>query len=379
MAMVTGRPEDFPKNKPGGGLSVDVELVAKGRGMRVLSFFHGLNSLGLATVKKPTKLAVEPVSASTPSAASTMPATSDESSVDVTASTSSDPGEKMGILKDTHTVNADASATCDDENNWLDNKRPRHEDASDDACGARKEKKTKMSPAGEPATEEATDQKKDKYAVVHGPEILKGKPVFTFGNYETYYGSRNEDSRWLVVEEKLTKWLTEGVVLDIGCNTGKLTAAIARSEAWPRSVLGVDVDANLIEKANSRNWLSNLEFRAENFLQKEKVEGEEYDLILCLSVMKWIQYQFGDHGVRRLFRKVHRKLKTGGMFCLEYQDLKSYKKKRHLTLTIRENVRQMQLLPDDFPSFVASLGFRQIEKIEPDKGFDRPIFLFIKE
>ena len=47
---------------------------------------------------------------------------------------------------------------------------------------------------------------------------------------------------------------------------------------------------------------------------------------MCLSVTKWIHLNFGDLGIKRLFKKVYNSLRVGGYFVLEPQDWKSYKK-----------------------------------------------------
>jgi hypothetical protein len=55
-----------------------------------------------------------------------------------------------------------------------------------------------------------------------------------------------------------------------------------------------------------------------------------YDAVLCLSVTKWVHFNWGDAGVKRLFRKAFASLQQGGVFILEPQDFKSYKKKKSL-------------------------------------------------
>uniref|UniRef100_A0A3Q1G7E4 RNA methyltransferase n=1 Tax=Acanthochromis polyacanthus TaxID=80966 RepID=A0A3Q1G7E4_9TELE len=42
-----------------------------------------------------------------------------------------------------------------------------------------------------------------------------------------------------------------------------------------------------------------------------------YDVIMCLSVTKWVQLQSGDGGVVRLFRRAYQSLSSGGLFILE--------------------------------------------------------------
>jgi len=83
------------------------------------------------------------------------------------------------------------------------------------------------------------------------------KEKFPCGNYVAYYGYRNvnrlEDPRL----KMLPKELFEGKdVLDIGCNAGLVTIAVA-SNYLPKRILGIDVDQRLIglAKQNVRRYM----------------------------------------------------------------------------------------------------------------------------
>ena len=59
----------------------------------------------------------------------------------------------------------------------------------------------------------------------------------------------------------------------------------------------------------------------------------EYDIILALSLTKWVHLNWGDAGVRRLFRRAYRHLRPGGRFIVEPQPFSSYAKRKKLTVS----------------------------------------------
>jgi len=57
---------------------------------------------------------------------------------------------------------------------------------------------------------------------------------------------------------------------------------------------------------------------------------EEYDVILALSITKWIHLNWGDAGLKRFFRRAFQQLLPGGRLILEIQAYSTYAKKSRL-------------------------------------------------
>jgi len=133
---------------------------------------------------------------------------------------------------------------------------------------------------------------------------------------------------------------------------------------------------------------NNVTFVTENIVPASdnvlKYTKPQYDVIMCLSVTKWIQLNEGDDGLKRLFKKIYKLLNEGGMFILEPQPFPGYKRRKNLTPIIRRNFDNMKLYPAKFIDYLLSdeVGFKSAEPIETtnhDKeGFQRPIYILKK-
>lgn len=276
----------------------------------------------------------------------------------------------------------------------------------------------------------------------------KQQRKFQYGNYCEYYGYRNpscEDGRLRVMK---AEWFRGRDVLDLGCNVGHLTLSIACKWSPSRMVgLDIDPQLIHSARQNIRHYLSeelrlptqtsegdpgaegkegtpptvrkrsyfpasltasrgpiaapqvpldgtdssfpnNVVFVTGNYVldRDELVEAQkaEYDVVLCLSLTKWVHLNWGDEGLKRMFRRIYRHLRPGGILVLEPQPWSSYNKRKTLTETTYKNYYRIQLKPEQFSSYLTSpeVGFSSYELVatpyHTSKGFQRPVYLFHK-
>lgn len=250
------------------------------------------------------------------------------------------------------------------------------------------------------------------------PETSK----YQYGNYNKYFGFNSLDEITdvrLKIFKRHPFLFRDKDILDIGCNVGHMTIAVAR-KLNPKSIMGIDIDKNLISRAchnislyvkipaagavqdddqqqkkqqriksyhhknrrdkqhnddyypisfpicyrgipfvdytNATNenvppadaikqanaiggqqFPNNVFFRTMNYVVPDESmlsgDTQQYDLILCLSVSKWIHLNFGDAGLKMAFKRMFNQLRPGGKLILEAQNWASYKKKKKLTVS----------------------------------------------
>lgn len=225
----------------------------------------------------------------------------------------------------------------------------------------------------------------------------------TYGNYKKYYrrrGNGEDDARVQLLRHQ---WMTSpnASLLDIGCNAGELTMQVARRYKDSK-ILGVDIDADLIKRAQQRQrdvaqaiittstttsgYPHNVSFVTEDVCNDNAYQGvldKKYDVVMAMSVTKWIHMTTGDEGLKLFFARVKNALRPGGVFVLEPQLSKSYKNARrrgavekHLTMD------SFQLKPELFAEYlVGEGGFVRMEtlrKILPKNTpfGNRPVMAF---
>ncbi|CDZ98454.1 Predicted methyltransferase [Phaffia rhodozyma] len=271
------------------------------------------------------------------------------------------------------------------------------------------------------------------------------------GNYSNYYTKRQAS---LIVGDRRVdllplEWIQSKKVLDIGCNAGFVSVEIAQRMS-PESVLGVDIDPSLIKRCETHlayvhslqapsvdenyptvpqpnyfpialpkihgfiplsesrpssrtGFPRNISFRAADWVVDTLEEDQAgYDLILALSLTKWIHLHHADSGLMAFFKKIYTHLTPGGRLVLEPQSFKGYKdaaKKAGSANSpdgsrLRSNLKTLKLRPEDFGDALVGLGFKRAgalragpgedrmegegEADEELKGFDRPIEVYVK-
>nr|XP_033780543.1 7SK snRNA methylphosphate capping enzyme [Geotrypetes seraphini] len=260
---------------------------------------------------------------------------------------------------------------------------------------------------------------------------------FQYGNYRRYYGyrtpARSEDPRLRLLAQR-PHWIRGRALLDLGCNEGRLALSLARA-LRPARLLGLDIDPALVRcarrnlrreqgqerrpasaaafpqalaacrgpiaapplqpgggggepDAHGHDFPHNVYFVQGNYvLERDELletQSPEFDVILCLSLTKWVHLNWGDEGLKRMFKRIYRHLHPGGVLILEPQPWASYGKRKKLTETIFKNYQQITLKPDQFTSYLLSseVGFSSYELLgtpqTSSKGFQRPIYAFHK-
>ncbi|XP_060529360.1 probable RNA methyltransferase Y17G7B.18 isoform X2 [Cylas formicarius] len=257
------------------------------------------------------------------------------------------------------------------------------------------------------------------------PIFKEKNKKFQYGNYDRYYGYRNPNNE---VDHRLRvfshhPYLFENKdILDIGCNIGHVTLSVAR-DFGARNITGIDIDPRLINIARKnvkhyvktsenspnntpeakntqikssrfhdthkgRGFPNNVTFKQCNYVLEDEgllaLEQPQFDVILCLSITKWIHLNWGDNGLKLCFRRMYEQLRPGGKLILEPQNWASYKSKKKLTEVIYKNYNTIEFFPDKFREYLLSpaVGFAKSEILgypqHKTAGFRRSIQVFTK-
>ncbi|KAI9762237.1 MAG: hypothetical protein M4579_000560 [Chaenotheca gracillima] len=139
---------------------------------------------------------------------------------------------------------------------------------------------------------------------------------------------------------------------------------------WPddvQSALDRDVDICSVSRDEEpATFPGNVHFQCEDWV--EGVQGSpaslagnagSADVILALSVVKWVHLRHLDAGLNKFFLRCSQTLCTGGYLVLEIQPWSSYEKavRPKKSPQLAANFALLQVKPDDFPALLDRYGF----------------------
>lgn len=207
------------------------------------------------------------------------------------------------------------------------------------------------------------------------------------GNYTNYYNFRSQN----VPDPRLTqlKTFVEGRrTLDLGCNAGKLTLELA-THFEASQVVGVDLDTGLIAAAREAKQTALSEgqdvekvcFEEFDFANTWPYTGAaagEWDVVMLLSVVKWLHLNNSDAVLVELFRRLFEIVAPGGYLVLEPQDWANYKRAAKKCPSLKESFKKLELRPPFRETLIAG-GWEEVDGWTRDEfGFERDVRIWRK-
>lgn len=204
-----------------------------------------------------------------------------------------------------------------------------------------------------------------------------------FGNYKSYYSFRSE----LVPDPRLTQlelfvW-GKSRVLDLGCNAGKLTLELA-AHFGVSQVVGVDIDSALVATAREAKesaysegqYAEKVTFEEFDFANTWPFSGAaagKWDVILLLSVVKWVHLNNSDAILVELFKRLFEIVEPGGYLVIEPQDWANYRRAAKKCPSLKHNFKNLALQPP-FTETLIQGGWEAVDGWKRDEfGFERSV------
>lgn len=143
----------------------------------------------------------------------------------------------------------------------------------------------------------------------------------------------------------------------------------------------------------------NVEFHCEDWARTSISEAGSYDVVLALSMVKWVHLQHLDEGerildfqplrhlsphsvmikgLREFFGKCRSSLRPSGYFVLEPQEWVSYERAVKKNKSLGGNLQKLKIQPENFESVLKDIGFNCLHKIDGE-GLKRNIFIYQKK
>lgn len=168
--------------------------------------------------------------------------------------------------------------------------------------------------------------------------------------------------------------------------TGKLTMeCITHLKA--SSALGIDLDPILITQATALALSispppQNCSFLHADFMQTPSEFFQPYadkvDLILLLSITKWLHLHHSDVGLVQLFKALFEVLSPGGILIVEPQEWENYKQACKKNKNLKPVFKGLKMRPP-FVDEIKECGFEMVKIVERSEGgFSRPLCVWRK-
>ncbi|WFD36219.1 hypothetical protein MCUN1_003097 [Malassezia cuniculi] len=202
-------------------------------------------------------------------------------------------------------------------------------------------------------------------------------------------------------------------VLDVGCNAAKPLIELCQ-QIRPREAVGVDIDPSLIAAASAAlrtawsqaapnttcDWRyfpssfgalfgalplppeqssfpNNIVLAAGDWVLANEepqsrisaLDAPGYDLVLTLSLTKWIHLQHGDSGLVRFLARIASVLRPGGFLVIEPQPWSSYEQARSISRELRASHAQLRIHPDDIEWWLSALGLEARGQVATGSGY----------
>lgn len=147
------------------------------------------------------------------------------------------------------------------------------------------------------------------------------------GNFINYYDFNSAPERLNLLPTDVNYWKTSCdrstgpyLVLDVGCNAGNFTQLLYEFLVQKKPeqnviVLGIDIDATLIERATLANkYPQNVFYQCCNIMECRDADADaadivndhlksyaksQFDVVCCFSITMWIHLNNGDNGLQR--------------------------------------------------------------------------------
>ena len=181
--------------------------------------------------------------------------------------------------------------------------------------------------------------------------------------------------------KRLNQFLPRSIALSM-TPVALIPSSSARSSSFENTTLN-----NIARNSNgadfSGKFPSNVSFVCKNIIDFTS-SAATYDVVLCLSVTKWIHLTEGDSGLLTLFRIIHQLTSPGGRAIIEYQSWSSYLNNKKTSATTLRVFDTLKIRPEDFELILTKgTGFRIEARLGTPlaqaKGFKRPILVLIKD